>query len=698
MSVQFGRCNFVGQLVETSYLEAVKSMLAPYAPEEARQYTKESTTFLYRAFHTTRESRLEQQPFVTPSGAVLTWDGRLDNRADLVGLLRGSLTLASPDISFVAAAYERWGIGCLSKLVGDWALAIWAPETRSLYLAKDVIGTRQLYYSIEERQVTWSTILDPLVLLAGRSFHLSEEYVAGWFSFFPAAHLTPYIGIQSVPPASFVHINFPRCIVSKYWDFDPARRIRYDNEAEYEEHFRHVFREAVRRRLRSDRPILAELSGGIDSSSIVCMADRLIEIGTAETPRLDTVSYFNDSEPNWDERPFFAKVEEQRGRMGCHIDVGTEDALRLRFQSDHFEATPGAAECPTDASKKLADYMCSQGNGIILSGVGGDEATGGVPTAVPELADLLATGRFRKFAHGLKVWSLHKRKPWFHLLFEVVRRFFPSGLVGVPKFRRPSPWLHPDFVKRNRVALGGYENRLSLLGSRPSFQDNLSTLEGLRRQLACDTLSAELPCEKRYPYLDRDFLEFLYAIPREQLVRPAQRRSLMRRALCGIVPPEILERKRKAYVVRASIVALSDGWSTVAEMCHNMVGTSLGILDERTFAETLEKARGGEEVPMTTVIRTLGVESWLRNLQASRVINDLPPENGILAEGNRSQLRHTNKKGGEQDEIRKTQGRLRPQGNGGHPGAEDQRSTSRCLVNRPEPETYDRGVRIRRVS
>ena len=117
MSVQFGRCNFVGHLVETSYLEAVKSMLAPYAAEEARQYTKQSTTLLYRALHTTRESRIEQQPFVTPSGAVLTWDGRLDNRTDLLGSLRGSLTLASPDISFVAAAYERWGIGCASGVV-----------------------------------------------------------------------------------------------------------------------------------------------------------------------------------------------------------------------------------------------------------------------------------------------------------------------------------------------------------------------------------------------------------------------------------------------------------------------------------------------------------------------------------------------------------------------------------------------------
>lgn len=121
--------------------------------------------------------------------------------------------------------------------------------------------------------MTWSTILDPLVLFAGHSFRLEEEYVAGWLAYFPAPHLTPYVGIHSVPPSSFVRLARKTLKVVKYWDFDPANEIRYRVDAEYEEHFRVVFSESVRRRLRSDSPVLAELSGGIDSSSIVCVAD-----------------------------------------------------------------------------------------------------------------------------------------------------------------------------------------------------------------------------------------------------------------------------------------------------------------------------------------------------------------------------------------------------------------------------------------
>jgi asparagine synthase (glutamine-hydrolysing) len=309
VSVQFGRWDFDGRLADREHLAKVEEMVAPYGSDGGDAYIKEGVGILYRAFHTTKESRKEIQPLVTPSGAVLTWDGRLDNRAELIRESKGSRDARSTDVSIVAAAYERWGTGCFAKLIGDWALSIWNPSERSLILAKDPVGTRHLYYSLDSDQVSWSSIIDPLVLLGGKDFRLEEEYIAGWLSFFPATHLTPYVGIHSVPPSASVIIRTEKHTVRKYWDFDPGRRIRYRTDAEYEEHFRTVFGESVRRRLRSDSPILAELSGGIDSSSIVCVADTIIDRGAAETPRLDTLSYYDDSEPNWNERPYFTKVD-----------------------------------------------------------------------------------------------------------------------------------------------------------------------------------------------------------------------------------------------------------------------------------------------------------------------------------------------------------------------------------------------------
>jgi asparagine synthase (glutamine-hydrolysing) len=239
---------------------------------------------------------------------------------------------------------------------------------------------------------------------------------------------------------------------------------------------------------------------------------------------------------------------------------------------------------------------------------------GGVPTPVPELENLLARAQFGGLAHQLKVWALEKRKPWFYLFWESARGFFPPALVGVPKYMRPAPWLQSSFVKRHWAALNGYPSRTELFGPLPSFQDNVGTLDGLRRQLARTALPFEPPYEKRYPYLDHGLLEFMFAIPREQLVRPTQRRSLMRRALVGIVPDEILNRKGKAFSARAQTVAVARDWANLTEMTQNMVSSSLGIVDSQRISEALKKARRGEEVALVSLMRTIFIEGWLRHL------------------------------------------------------------------------------------
>jgi asparagine synthase (glutamine-hydrolysing) len=625
MSVQFGRWNFEGQPLAPDYIEKVSATLAPYGPDSNESYSKGGVRILYRAFHTTKESHREKQPHISPSGAVITWDGRLDNRAELISELSESLTFNSTDLAIVAMAFEKWGADCFSKFIGDWALSIWNPGNRSLNLAKDPIGTRHLYYSFDNDHITWSTILDPLVRLAGKTFALNEEYIAGWFSTFPAVDLTPCVGIHSVPPSSSVLLRPGKHAVSKYWDFDPKNEIRYRTEAEYEEHFRVVFAKAVQRKLRSDRPVLAELSGGRDSSSIVCMADTIVARGAADTPRLDTISYYDDSEPNWNERPYFTKVEEKRGRTGWHVNVGARDPEKILApepppESAHarFVPTPGY---DGRTAPHFRMCMASQGNRVVLSGIGGDEVMGGVPTPVPELENLLARAQFGAFAHQLKVWALEKRKPWFHLFWEAARGFFPLALVGVPKYMRPAPWLQSSFVKRHWAALTGYPSRTKLFGPLPSFQGNVGTLDALRRQLARTALPFEPPFEKRYPYLDRGLLEFMFAIPREQLVRPTQRRSLMRRALVGIVPDEILNRKTKAFVARSPMVAISNDWAHFAEMTQNMLSSSLGIVDPERISDALQKVRRGEELPIVTLKRTLFLEDWLKDLRALGIMN-----------------------------------------------------------------------------
>jgi asparagine synthase (glutamine-hydrolysing) len=610
MSAQFGRWDFAGQPPDLHHFEKVDRILAPYGPDASSAYRLNGISILFRAFHTTNESRQETQPNIAKSGIVIAWDGRLDNRQELKRQLDHSSSDVT-DVAIVASAYDRWDVNCLQKLVGDWAISIWNPTERSLILAKDHVGTRHLYYLPEKDRFTWSTVLDPLVLFAGCPFDLEKDYIAGWLSSFPSANLTPYTGILSVPPACYVLVRPGKLTVVPYWAFDPGKRIEYRTEREYEEHFRSALRTAVHRRLRSDTPILAELSGGLDSSSIVCVADTITE---DKHPRLDTVSCYDDSEPNWNERPYFTKVEEKRGRSGLHIDVALAPSFSFEENQQHFAATPQSGCYRNAAIDQFTAGMIRQGNRVILSGIGGDEVTGGVPNPIPELADLLVQGKLLTLGRRLGAWALNKRTPWHQLLAEAFREF----MAPVTGFSSPrvsaTPWLTLDVVEPH--CANGRAQNWRIFG-RPSFRLNLHALDTLRRQLSCTALSPAPLAEYRYPYLDRDLLEFLFAIPREQLVRPGQRRSLMRRSMAGIVPEEILNRRRKAFVVRSPMNAITSNWPAILPLTENMQCQLFGIVDAKAFVESLREAQRGEEVAITSILRTLATEVWLRSPSTS---------------------------------------------------------------------------------
>jgi asparagine synthase (glutamine-hydrolysing) len=624
MSAQFGRWNLEGQRPAPGYMDKVRSLLTPYGPDGNKTYSARRVDIHYSAFHTTKESYRETQPYVSSSGAVITWDGRLDNRSELIRDLPESISTASTDVDIVGAAYETWGLNCFSRFIGDWALSIWNPSNPSLYLAKDFIGTRHLYYHLDNNQVSWSTVPDPLVLLEGKTFEICEEYVAGWLLHLPPAHLTPYVGINAVPTASYVMVqpgnHGMMHTVIKYWDFNPGKKIRYRTDAEYEEHFRTLFAKAVQRTLRSDRPVLAELSGGMDSSSIVCMADASIARGEAETPRLDTISWFDDAVPQYDERPYFTKVEKQRGRTGHHIDLGSltsdvsqQPSLEFDSNGDRIAVLP-----PLDwGSRKFHDeyaaYMTSRGHRVTLSGFGGEQPTGGggVPTPTLELQNLLVRGRFLKLSRQLKAWALKMREHRVSLLWKAICQFFPANLVAFQEFG----CLQTSFVRRNHSALCPCSSRTKLFGPLPSFQRHISVLDCERRLTEQFALDPAWLREIRFPFLDRDLREFAYAIPWDQTIRVGQRRSLMRRALFGVVPNELLSRRHGVPLSLGEErrKELLTQWRRLFDT-DDLATRALGIIDLDRLSEVLQKVQRGQEVHTTLLKRTLTLESWLRRL------------------------------------------------------------------------------------
>ena len=206
--------------------------------------------------------------------------------------------------------------------------------------------------------------------------------------FFPQLHLTPYVGIQAVPPSSLVSLSRGKQMVTKYWDFDPSKQFGTERMVSMKSTSgspsRNPCADAFDR-----RPVLAEFSGGMDSSSIVCMADRVRRATNSSAPALQTLSYYDDSEPNWQEHLYFTAVERERHRTGMHINLAGREIFRPLFGNQQFCASPANTGSSDETSRSFSAFLNGLGSRVILSGIGGDEVAGGVPTPSSEFADLL---------------------------------------------------------------------------------------------------------------------------------------------------------------------------------------------------------------------------------------------------------------------------------------------------------------------
>ncbi len=604
MSVQAGIWNLDGATVSRESLARMSSLLSENGPDGEATYSHGSIGMLYRPFHTTAESRLEHQPHVSANGNVITWDGRLDNRDDLISQLADFLTEEKTDVAIVAAAFDRWDTNCFAKLIGDWSTSVWNPVRRELILARDYIGVKHLFYYSSPEEVRWCTLLAPLAL-CGRKWTLCEEYVAGYLCLWPEPHLTPYREVHSVPPGKFVRVQTSNISVYTHWTFNP-RQVRYHTDAQYEEAFRHLLWQAVQRRLRTDSPLLAELSGGLDSSSIVCVMDDIIAKNPTQHPPVNTFSVYDSKEPGQDDVEFFVTVEAKRGKPGFHVDLS---ALGPSFVLEYptFVATPGFGE-REEMRIARSNVMKEMPHRVVLSGLGGDELLGQALDPRVGFAELFLRGRFVELANQLTAWSLLMRRPWFHLLLGSVLQLLPgpvrAALPGAPKI---DTWINRDFARRQQMS----RRLLQLTGEtwrwRPSARDSAQALAALQGQL---TSARPSLVEKRYPYLDRNLVEFLTAIPLDQLLRPGQRRSLMRRALGDTLPSEILKRQTKGGAGRCFAVSLATHWNQLETILRSSQSAQSGYVNQTQFKAALLDMKHGHLSPsFVRLLKGLSLET-----------------------------------------------------------------------------------------
>jgi asparagine synthase (glutamine-hydrolysing) len=347
------------------------------------------------------------------------------------------------------------------------------------------------------------------------------------------------------------------------------------------------------------------------------MADDILAKEGAETPRLDTLSYYDKTEPSGEDWTYFRKVEAKRGRTGIHIDgsrLGTSpDSLRC----EEFCPLPGALGFGQALHTERADAVRRGGYRAVLSGLGGDEFTGGVPDPRAHLADLIVQGKFVTLARQLMAWSLVKRRPWVQLLWGSALDVVPASLGRYfVKEAKIEPWIRKDFANRTELALRQIDVAEHFGLWLPTRRSYIAGVLTMANNLAKHTPAIEALEEARYPFLDQDFLEFVLSIPAEQMLRPGERRSLMRRSLAGIVPQEILSRRTKQVGQRTPMLILEKSWNELQTIFHTPLSSRLGYIYESQLLKTISNTRTGKSTPLARVLWTISLEYWLRDLVA----------------------------------------------------------------------------------
>lgn len=550
---------------------------------------------------------------------VITGDMRLDDRAELIARL--DLDAKLSDAHIVLHAYRRWGMECVTHLIGDFAFALWDSAEQALFCARDHLGVRPFHYVEANGQFIFASDLRPLVSAGIRTTSIDDDYVSTFLVGLPAdEEKTAIGGIKRLPPGSLLWLDRRGLRVSRYWVPQVGQAAP---KADREERFRELFLTAVRDRLRGPARIGGFLSGGLDSSSICTAAAEIRPHGRAP---LQTFSAVFPGQPELDERTFIEAVLKKGGLEPSFVEVSPADAFNqfaeLIEQQEGLFVAPGIA-----VTRKLFTAAAASGVGVVLDGHGGDEVVSHGDRRVYELASQRHWWPLWKELRGIS--AIHGT-PLLSSYLRLVDHYGASGkLARMLRLVRMHPtadssvaWrnlVRPDFA--NRTALGDrFRTRMTLpTGARTDDREfHLWRVSSPLVSHAFETLNklaAASGVEARFPFWDRRLVEFCLALPSEEKLSQGWSRHILRRAMEGILPREVQWRPGKIDFTPNLVRGLLQARPSIEQLLRQDSGLESfvdivnvrGVLDQ--MARTPRNVRGDEA---QFVWRAVLLGHWLR--------------------------------------------------------------------------------------
>jgi asparagine synthase (glutamine-hydrolysing) len=499
-------------------------------------------------------SAVSNQPFYDPSGRyVMVYNGEMYNYEAVKAMMPDYPFRTAGDTEVLLAAFIRWGADCLKHIRGMYAFVIWDKQERTVFLCRDKMGVKPLYYAITGDRLLFASEVRSILstgLVAGK---INEKALLEYFSYQSVSY--PYTvveGIQQLEAGSWMRIKDGKTEVQRYWDVtnNPVD-FDFGDPARVRGRIRELMLESIRRRLVSDVPVGAFLSGGIDSSAVVGL---MAEAGGG-APNTFNISF---DEKAYDESHYAdivaRKFNTNHTRVLLRPTVFLEELINAL---DAMDSPSGDGVNTYVVSKAISQ----KGMRVALSGAGGDELFAGypffaqylslqqrswiwrLPSGVRSLAAALLSGGRQEGKRGRVAQLLRQPSPSIVDAYPVFRQILSPSLIG-----RLSTLSSGGSV----TAVGDeLRKRQQQIKSLP-FLSQVSAAEYLgytQHTLLKDTdqMSMAVSLEVREPFFDQDLVEFVLAVP-DDLKRPSYPKSLLVESLKPLLPEEIVFRKKQGFL------------------------------------------------------------------------------------------------------------------------------------------------------
>jgi len=436
------------------------------------------------------------------------------------------------DTEVLLAAYAEWGEGCLNRFNGMFAFVLWDAEAETLFIARDRFGIKPLYYVDTGGVLAFASEIKQLLELDGVSARLNHGTAFDFLAHGMIDHGpdTLFAGIRNVPAGTMAAVKETGSVQWKPWYERPepgSLRIEADDAIS---RFRELMDDSVNLRLRSDVPVGFCLSGGLDSSTIVGLA----------APRMGgggpvTVSACYDGDEN-DESPFIDIVNNHAHARPCKVSPSAEELLETIDTLHRHQEAP-VTDASVFAQWRVFEAAADAGVKVMLDGQGADEQLGGYHTAFPRYhAGLLWSLRWTRLAHELAGRKRRHGEGIPHQIARLLAAALPGGIRGTGA---APGWLSAEFsgAHVSPPLVGG---SLSNLMVSHLFESSLPML--LRYE---DRNSMAHGIESRLPFLDYRLVDFLVSLGDEHKIRDGETKWLLRQAMTGLVPEDILGRQDK---------------------------------------------------------------------------------------------------------------------------------------------------------